>query len=300
MTRRPGVFATAPGTQPAAFGRAEWGLMAAVALMWGASFLFIAVAVEAFAPPTVTLGRLGLGAIALIAFGGHRTPIDPVDRSRIVLLSLVWMATPLLLIPIAQQWVDSGIAGMINGGMPLFAGVFAALMLRRLPGVRPAVGLAAGFAGVLLISWPSASSAGGSPLGVGLILVATACYGLGVNLAVPLQHRYGALPVLLRAQAVSIAIVAPFGLAGVTRSSWSWGAFGAVAALGVLGTGLAYVAMAVLVGRAGATRGSIAIYFIPVVAVALGILLRQETVPAVAFGGLALVLLGAALTSRAE
>jgi drug/metabolite transporter (DMT)-like permease len=71
-------------------------------------------------------------------------------------------------------------------------------------------------------------------------------------------------------------------------------------ALGVFGTGLAFIAMAVLVGRAGATRGAVAIYFIPVVALILGVTVRGESVEPVSLAGVALILVGAILTSRRE
>jgi drug/metabolite transporter (DMT)-like permease len=71
-------------------------------------------------------------------------------------------------------------------------------------------------------------------------------------------------------------------------------------ALGTLGTGVAFVMMAALVGRAGAARGAVAIYFIPVVATIEGALFLGESVSPVALGGVALVLLGAWLTSRRE
>jgi drug/metabolite transporter (DMT)-like permease len=70
--------------------------------------------------------------------------------------------------------------------------------------------------------------------------------------------------------------------------------------LGCLGTGLAFVGMTTLAGRVGAARGSVTIYFIPVVAIALGLLFRDETIAIVSLVGTALVLFGAYLTSRAE
>jgi len=137
-------------------------------------------------------------------------------------------------------------------------------------------------------------------MGVVLILLAVLCYGLAVNLAVPLQQRYGALPVLLRSQLVSLVVVTPFFAAALPSSGWAWSSATAVFLLGVLGTGAAYVAMAVLVGRVGATRGSIAIYFIPIVAVFLGTVLREERFHPVSLAGMALILLGAWLASRPE
>lgn len=297
---RPRIIATAEGTRSEAFGPAEWGLLAGIALMWGSSFLWIAEGVEAFSPAVVTLARLVLGAAALSLFPRTRRPVERSDWPSIAALGVVWMSVPLLLFPIAQQWVDSAIAGMINGGVPLFAAVVAAVLLRRLPGPVQAAGLVVGFGGVVLITLPAASQSGGSPLGVGLIVVATALYGLAFNMSVPLAQKYGSLPVLLRAQLVAIALVAPFGIAGIPGSRWAWSSAGAMVLLGVLSTGVAYVAMTELGRRVGATRGSIAIYFLPIVALALGVVFRGETVPRLAVAGTALVIVGAWLSSRRE
>jgi drug/metabolite transporter (DMT)-like permease len=299
MARRP-VLSTSPGTRSEAFGPAEWLLLGGVALMWGSSFLWIAEGVASFSPPVVTSGRLVLGALTLVAFRRRPVEIDRSDWPQIVVLSLVWMVVPFSLFPIAQQWVDSGIAGMINGSTPLFAGLLAALLLRRRPGTAQGLGLLIGFAGVVLITLPAALEAEGSPLGVGLITLAAALYGLALNMAVPLQQRYGAIPVLLRAQAVAIVVTLPFGIAGITASEWTWSSAGAVALLGVFSTGLALVAATTLTGRAGATRGSVAVYFLPVVAMVLGVVVRDESIPALSIAGTALVVAGAWLSSRRE
>jgi drug/metabolite transporter (DMT)-like permease len=298
MHRR--ILGTAQGTRPEAFGPADWGLLASVAVMWGSSFLLIAEGVEAFSPSVVALVRLACGAATLAALRQAPVQIDREDWPQVAALGLTWMALPMLLFPIAQQWVASSIAGMVNGGAPIFAGTIAALMLRRRPGRRQVAGLAVGFAGVVLITLPSALGAGGSPLGIGLLTIATMLYGVGLNLAVPLQQRYGSLPVLRRAQLVAILVVLPFGIAGLPSSTWSWRAALAVAALGAFGTGLAFVAMAVLVGRVGATRGSVAIYFVPAVAMLLGVVVRGEAIPPLAVAGIVLVVAGAWSSSRRE
>ena len=299
MARRP-VLTTAPGTRPEAFGPREWGLLAAIALMWGSSFLWIAEGLEHFAPAVISLSRLLLGAAALAIFPGTRARVERADWPRIALLGLVWMAVPLLLFPIAQQWVDSSIAGAINGSMPLFSAALAALLLRRAPGRRQALGLAVGFAGVLLVTLSGATGASGSPLGIGLLVLATVLYAVAFNLAIPLTQRYGSLPVLLRAQLVAIAVVLPFGLWGMPSSEWDWQAAGAMVLLGVFGSGVAFVASTTLGARAGPTRGAVPIYFLPVVAMALGVAVRHERVGAAAIAGVALVIAGAWLSSRQE
>jgi drug/metabolite transporter (DMT)-like permease len=210
------------------------------------------------------------------------------------------MAAPLLLIAIGQQWIDSSLAGMVNGALPIFATVTAALLLRRLPAGRQLAGIAIGFVGVIAVLWPAAGDADATALGASLVLLAVLCYGVAVNLAVPLQQRYGALPVLLRAQMFALVLLVPAALVSLPSSEFAWSSALAVAVLGSFGTGLAFVAMTTLVGRVGATRGSVAIYFLPVVAIALGVVFRDETVAAISLVGTGLVLAGAYLTSRRE
>ena len=131
-------------------------------------------------------------------------------------------------------------------------------------------------------------------------MIATLAYGLAVNLSVPLTQRYGSLPVLWRAQLTAVVVTAPLGIAGFADSSWAWSGAVAMVLLGVLSTGVAFVAMAELGKRVGPTRGAIGIYFIPVVAMVLGAAFRNESVAGVAMAGAALIVLGAWLSSRRE
>ena len=298
---------TSNGTNLEAFGTSEWGLLAAIATIWGTSFVFTAVALDAFAPGLITLVRVALGALALAVVPvARRTRIERQDLPRVALLGLTWMGIPLLLFPVAQQWIDSSVAGMVNGAMPLTTAVWSALLLWRLPGRTQAIGLLVGFAGIVAISLPelpvgaTRSGTAETALGTGLVFAAIVLYGLSANLAVPLQQRYGALPVLLRAQLVALVVIAPFGIAAIDDSRWDPVAALAMLPLGLLGTGLAFVLMATLVGRVGGPRGSVAVYFVPVVAIAAGVLFRGERVHPLAVAGTALVLLGAWITARRE
>lgn len=299
-TREGRLAATAAGTSSDAFGATEWGLLAGVALVWGASFLFIDIGLDAFSPAVVAFARVGLGAATLLTFPRARQRVRREDLPRIALLGLVWMGAPLMLFPLAQQHVDSSVAGMINGAAPLFTAVVAAAWLRRLPGRWQLVGLVIGFLGVVAIGLPNVRGADASPLGVGLVLLAVTLYGFAFNLAVPLQQRYGSMPVLLRAQLVAAAAILPFAVVGVPSSSWAWPSALAMVVLGVVGTGLAFPAMTTLVGRVGGPRGSIAIYLVPVIAIVLGVVVRGEHVAPVAVAGTGLVIVGAWLTSRRE
>jgi drug/metabolite transporter (DMT)-like permease len=191
--------------------------------------------------------------------------------------------------------------------MPLTVAAWSVLLLGRAPGRSQAIGLVIGFVGILAISIPELPvgglATGGTTLsavGAGLVVLATVLYGLAANIAVPLQQRYGALPVMLRVQGVALVLITPFGLAALPGSRFALGPALAMLPLGVLGTGLAFVLMATLVGRVGGPRGSIAIYFVPVVAVLLGVIALGERVHPLAVVGMGLVLAGAWATSRRE
>lgn len=299
QTRSP-LPPTATGTHRGAFGWTEWGLLAGIALIWGSSFLFIEVGLEAFSPGVVTMTRVVLGAATLALFRQSRAPIDRADRGRVALLGMIWIAIPLTLFPIAQQWIDSAVAGMLNGAMPVAAAAWAAILLRAIPGWRQMVGIAVGFAGIVAISWPEVQNSRATALGAALVIIAIILYGLSANLAVPLQQRYGALPVILRAQLAALIVVVPLGVIQIPASTWAWDSALAMIPLGALSTGLAFALMVTLVGRAGGTRGSVAIYFVPIVAIALGVLVLGETIVPLALVGTGLVVLGAWITSRRE
>lgn len=288
-----------------AFGPVEWVLFLAVGVTWGSSYLLVAIGLESLPPPVITFVRILMGATVL-AFvpSARRATVERADWAQIALLGLLWMALPLTLFPFAQQTVDSSVAGMLTGAQPLMAAAVAAYLLRRRPGRRQALGLSVGFTGIAAISLSSAESGGGSTVaGIAMVGLAVACYAVAVNIAVPLQQRYGGLAVVLRALLVALVLVTPLALCSLPALSGtpvSVSSAVALSLLGVLCTGFAYVMFAVLAGRAGATRGASAVYLIPVVAVLLGATIGGDPVRPVAVAGTALVLVGAYLTSRSE
>jgi drug/metabolite transporter (DMT)-like permease len=189
---------------------------------------------------------------------------------------------------------------MLNAAAPLFVALIGSIVYRRVPGARQQLGLLVGFAGVVVTSWPAIVGAHASVRGVALVVLATVFYGIAGNLAAPLQVCNGALPVVFRAGLVALAVMTPLGLKNLEASTFAWSSLLAVATLGVFGTALAFVAFTTLVGRVGATRGSVAVYFLPPVAMLLGALVRDERIAALSMAGTGLVLVGAYLASRAD
>lgn len=289
------------GTNREAFTPADWGIFIALALIWGSSFLFIAIGLDAFHPGVVTLLRVALGASFLALIPKTRSVrIDRADMGRIAALAALWVAVPFTLFPIAQQWIDSAVAGMLNGATPLFTALVAAFLFRSVPGPLQVVGLVVGLAGTIAIGLPSAGSGTTAAVGVVFVVLATVCYAVSLNMVPPLQRKYGSLPLMARVQWMAVPMVVPFGLVGWGDSSFAWPSLLAVAAIGVLGTGLAFVLMGTLAGSVGATRSSFLTYLIPVVALVLGVAFRGERVSVLSVAGAGLVIVGAVLASRRE
>jgi len=295
------LITTSDGSLSAAFGPSEWALLLATALMWGSSYLLISVALEGLRPLAITFMRVALGLAVVSCLPGARCgSLSSSDRVRVALLGVLWLALPLSLYPIAQRHLSSSAAGMITGSQPLMAAAIAAALLRRRPARTAAAGLAVGFAGVVLVVSSSTTEGGARLDGAILILVAVACYALATNLAVPMQQRYGAIAVIRRALLVAFVLLAIPGVVALTLSEPTWGSLAAIVPLGALSTGAGYLTFATLVGQAGATRGAVAIYLVPVVAIALGVVFRGEHPSAIALGGAALVTVGAVLVGRSR
>ena len=285
---------------PTHSGTTDSLLLVVPGLIWGASFLFIAEGLRAVGPNGLTFARILVGFVTLGLVPSARQSIAREDRRKVILLGLIWLALPLSMFPFAEQRVSSALTGMLNGANPLFVAIVAAAFSRQLPGRDVLFGLAVGLAGTVLVAWPSLSLGGSSLEGVLFILAGVTCYGFALNVARPLQQRSGALPVIWRAQGWGLLMTAPLGVPELLRAHWTPGPLLAVLALGALGTGVAYVLLAVAAGRMGATRAAATTFLIPGVALLLGWLVRGESVAALSIVGGGVCVGGAWLMRRAQ
>jgi drug/metabolite transporter (DMT)-like permease len=291
---------TTDATHLDAFEVRDWTQLIFAGFVWGASFIFIAAGLDHFAPGVVTVARLALGCIVLGLFRSARTVrIDREDWPRVIVVGVTWLAFPMTLFPIAQQHISSGLAGMLNGSVPVFAAIITSLGLRRLPGRWQLIGLGVGAIGIVLLGLPALSDGGSSAIGVILVVLACVSYGVAVTVNVPLAQKYGSIPTFWRAQMVGLLLTLPYGAWGITHGTeWNPKSAAAVAVLGTFGTALAFVAMVGLSARVGATRASSLTYFEAIVALLLGAIVRDEAIVALELSGCGVLLLGAWFISR--
>jgi drug/metabolite transporter (DMT)-like permease len=283
--------------------RAALPRIALLALIWGSAFLWIKLADRGFSPVEVTLARLALGAAVLFVIVGLRHEAIPRPGPiwvHIAVAALFANAAPYLLFALAEQQVDSATAGIINATTPLWT-VLLALAVRHQKGVTgwQAAGLVFGFAGAVLIFTPWRSASGLVSAGGLECLAASASYAVSYIYMDRYLARRGTGPVVLSAcqlavAAVMLALALP--VSGVQTPRITAEDLAAIAVLGILGTGLAYVLNYQIITSEGATVASTVTYLVPVVAIALGVLVLGETITAFVLAGIALVLTGVALT----
>ena len=279
----------------------------ALTLIWGASFLFIKVGVEALAPMQVAFGRMAFGALTLAAIAlvrRERLPREPHIWGHLLVAATLANTVPFTLFGYAEEHIASALASIGNATVPLFTLLFALLFLpSERPTVRRTVGLTIGFGGVLVVlgAWRGLVR-GPDTAGMLLILVAAACYGgSGVYMRRYLSStRYSSLALSvgqLGVGALQLALVLPF----ATRWPHALPArvLGSVFALGAFGTGIAYVLSYGLIRLAGATVASTVTYFIPIVSIAIGVLGLGEHLAWNAPVGAAVIVAGA-LWSRTQ
>ncbi len=164
MTTRIPRLKTSEGTNTGSFDSGDWVLLLTVAMIWGSSFLWIAIGLDSFSPASVAFLRILLGAVVLLGFPSARQPVDKQDWPRIALVGVLGNAMPSLLFALAQEEVASSVAGMINASTPLAVLTVSIVLAGRRPGSNEVNGLLIGFAAAAAkIRLPCGDRAGPPP-----------------------------------------------------------------------------------------------------------------------------------------
>jgi drug/metabolite transporter (DMT)-like permease len=290
---------TRGSTRPLVTG---WGAAyALLAVLWGCSFVFIATALRSFAPTQIAFGRIVVGLALLVALLAVRRELPRVRRALLpdfAIVAAAMTAVPFVLFGLAEQRVSSVLAGLVNATTPLFTAVFVGLLV---PAERPdrvqAAGLVTGFAGivVLLGAWDTDAI---DVVGALMLLGATLCYGIGNAWSRRRLTGSGLSPVALPAVQLTLGalMLTPFVLATPAPVHVEPGAAAALLALGLGGTGAAYVLYWRVLEQAGATVTASVTYVIPLVSTTLGVVVLHEALHWYEPVGGVVVLAGVALT----
>lgn len=274
-----------------------------LALIWGASFLFIAVAGKDFPPVGVSFLRMAFGAIALyvlILLAKQRIPNNRDAWVKTFIAGLMMSAIPFTLFAYAELHIASGLAGMVNAATPVMTVLAIMIAFRDQKPTRvQVIGLGVGIVGTLVLLGVWQGFGENDPLALGALILATMFYGFGS----PYIRKYvsplglpNQVAVFMQLTSASIATL-PFYLAGpLLTGTPDWASIGSIVTLGVVGTGIAYVFYYRIIDAAGSTIASSVTIVQPVVAVILGMLVLQETLHWYeALGGL-VIILGAMIT----
>ena len=285
--------------------RLDWLIFLALGFFWGSSYLFIKVGVDhGLQPFTLIMFRLLIGFALLasvVAIAREPLPRDPRMYGHLFVMGVINIAIPFSLITYAEQVVDSSLAAVINGAVPLFVIVIAALFLKgETVTIGRVAGLVVGFVGVaVLVGLDVGNLGSANTLGELALIGATISYAVGNVYAK--AHVHGLRPMIPAVFQVFFGLLVTGALAFLTEHPLAVvpapEAILAVVWLGLLGSGLAYLSYFRILQHWGATRTSMVAYLLPVVGIALGVVVLREAVTASTLLGTILVIGGIALVN---
>lgn len=276
-----------------------------LATTWGLSFYFIAVSLQSFSAVGVAVFRNLFGAAALVIW-------SLVTKQKFVREKGIWLkmlglgfllnAFPGLMFAMAEQLLDSSLAGILNATTPLFSVLFITLVFRSESITRSQViGLFLGFVGVLFLFGNLSFNGTNVPLGIVLILMAT----LGYGFSFPYMRKYLAntgysSTSLATAQLLaSVVLLAPLAVTQpLIHTELTLNSAISIFVLGALGTGFAYVWNFRVTSIVGSAIASTVTYLSPVVAVIAGWLILHESIQPTTLLGAAIILFSAAIVQK--
>ena len=290
--------------------RADWGALLLLSVIWGGSFILIDYAVEGLPPITVVALRVVLAAVVLLVvlrWRGQRLPTDRAALQAYVIGGTLGVSAPFVLIAWGQTHIPGGLAAILNAMVPIWGAVIAHLATddEKLT-VRRGVGVMLGFGGVLVVIGPDAlgrAGFGSAALVLGQLAVVLAALGYAAGSVYSKRFaRMGIAPLPTSIGNLLVASITLVPIAAIVDKPWTlapggalWISLGAVVALAIFATALAFILFFRVLASAGATNTQLVTYLIPVSAIVLGALVRGELVEVSDLYGMALIATGLAV-----
>jgi len=281
--------------------RRSWIQFLALSALWGASYLFIKVALEDVSPAVVVCSRTALASMILLPFAIRTGALEGLrERAGIVVvLALIQVAAPFMLISFGQQEISSSLAGILVATAPIFTFLLA-IRLEREQRTRAVsiVGVVLGISGVALLLGVDTGGEGAALLGGLLVVLASLGYALG---AFYFRCKMGGtkpIGAVTASMGTSALMTLPFALASLPADTPGAKAIGALTALGVLGTGVSFVLFYTLIAEVGPTKSSLVAYVAPGFSVLYGVTLLGEPFGPATFAGLVMIVGGSWLSAE--
>lgn len=281
--------------------RRAWAQLITVSALWGAVYPLIEVALRDFSPSVVVFGRVALAAIMLTPLAIRRDALRPLWRHprAVIETVLVQSTIPLLLLTFGQQYVTSGVAGILIGAQPLFVALLAIQYApdQRPHGWRGILGILIGFVGLVLLF---SNDLAGRTVVVGglLVLGAAVCYAAGSLMifrrhadAQPLGVATSAMLVTTAAVLIPAIVTLPTSAPGISGTT-------ALVVLGLACTGATLAVFYNLIANVGPARAALCFYLSPAFAVALSAAFLQQRPTTAAIVGLAAIVIGSVLAAH--
>jgi len=277
-----------------------WALFATVSVIWGMPYLFIKIAVDEMSPSVVAWSRLALAAAILLPVAWKLGALRGLgERWRILtLFAAVEMAIPWPLISFGEVHITSSLAAILIAAVPLFVALIA---LRFDHSERPTptrlVGMLIGLAGVAALVGIDIGGRTDELLGALAVLLAAFCYAIGPMIVKRRLSDVDPLGPVAASLAIATLLVTPFAAADIPDSVPSSEAVASIAVLGLVCSALAFLFFFRLIAEVGASRATVITYVNPVVALALGVAVLDESVTTGVVVGLLLILAGSWLST---
>ena len=281
--------------------RRSWIQFAVLSALWGASYLFIKVALEDVSPAIVVFARTALASLVLLPIALRTEALAGLRERKgtVAVLALLQIAAPFMLISIGQQEISSSLAGILVATAPIFTFLLAIRLEReeRARGVG-LVGVLLGITGVALLLGVDTGGEGAALLGGLLVVLASLGYALGAFYFRRNLGQIKPIGAVTASMGASALMVLPFALATLPADLPGAKAIGALTALGVLGTGVSFVLFYTLIAEVGPTKSSLVAYVAPGFSVLYGVTLLGEPFGVATLAGLIMIVGGSWLTAE--
>ena len=280
----------------------DYALLLTLATLWSTSFVFIKIGVQSVGPMTLTSARLGIAAAILYAglrLRGHRLPRDRRSWAVFAVIGLLGNTLPFTLISWGEIHIDSGLAAVLMGIMPIITAMLAHIFIREEPFTRRVgIGIFLGFGSVATLLGPQALAGLTAPILAQLaVLLSAVCYGASATFI-----RYFAEPTnwpSLASGAMLAAFTFSLPLTIFLETPWTLqpesAAIVAMLYLGIGSTAVANLIFFYLIPRLGANRSAQVNYFVPVLGALWGVIFLREQLSGRLLLALALILIAVAV-----